>query len=618
MMENNPTQIYDNNRMTVLICLLLISVMPRICCAELVSNGDFSAGVSGWSAAGASVSVLAGKANVTARTGTDKGIRQLLSITPAVKGLQFRAKCDVVVSTATMVRMTLAYTDGTSAVQQVLAERVIRQATLPETVLGTFRLDWNTSIASPILYLNLGHKTRDVQSLPGGGLSPDYVLDNVSIDDDTDGDGLSNLEESTLGTNFANRDTDGDGMPDRWEFEHNTNPLVSSANADPDLDTFTNYQEYWAATDPQSLTSVPGNPCDPAAIPAVRSVLKFLALRPSTGATNRALAGQHIESPSMFNQYVGSLGSAPYQHWPAILSVSYDSAANPPNPAQFSSYLKSYWALGGLVAVNYHIRHPWTGGIYGVCPVLQTPCPVADSVNIPDLLNPITTSGLAARQFLDAELDTVGAGLADLQSSGVVVMFRTMVEMNGGHFWWGARGRQEYVDLYRYVRGYLITHWNLHNIIWCCSGLQSPHALIAADYYYPGDDAVDVFSINIYDGTFNMPFDVDDIFRRYPKVHGLCEVGPDVVGMAAGGTFSNLIYIQGLDGASGMKFQNPRATFFIPWNSFTNVFYHSIAIIDNANAAALLADPWVMTREELPSAQWLQPVARVEQWEAYR
>ncbi|MBX7245950.1 MAG: carbohydrate binding domain-containing protein [Candidatus Sumerlaeaceae bacterium] len=597
-------------------CLVALSLAPEVAHAELVTNGDFSGGMAGWFASGATVTVSGGKASITARTGTDKSIRQSLSIGPLLKGKPFRARCDVGVATATMVRLTLIYTDGTSTIQQVLAERVIRQSQSPETLQGSFKLDWTTTIASPILFLNLGHKTRDVQALPGGGLSPDYTLDNISVDDDTDGDGISDSEEVALGTNASNRDTDGDGIPDLWERDYGTFPLIGSAGADPDSDTFTNYEEYYAATDPQSSASLPGEPCDPLASPAVRAVLRFLALRPSSGVTNRTLCGQHAENLASYNQYVVPLGAAPYQHWPAILSVSYDSSANPPNPAQFATVLKAYWQQGGLVAVNWHVRHPWTQGLYGYCPVPQMPCPVADPVNIPDLLNPVTTSGLAARQFLDSELDVVGAGLADLQSSGVVVMFRTMVEMNGGHFWWGARGRQEYVDLYRYIRSHLIGHWNLHNIIWCCSGLQTPHPQLAADYYYPGDDAVDIFGMNIYDGSFNLTFDVDAVFRRYPKVHGLCEVGPDSVGQVSG-AFSNLIYLQGADGLSGLKFQDTRAVFFIPWNSFNSTSYHYIAIIDNPDAAALLSDPWVMTRDEIPFAQWLSPMAVVDGWRSY-
>ena len=72
----------------------------------------------------------------------------------------------------------------------------------------------------------------------------------ISALDDPDGDGLPTWRERELGTNPNNADTDGDGMPDRWEVNHNLNPLVNDASADPDGDGFTNLQEYQNGTDP--------------------------------------------------------------------------------------------------------------------------------------------------------------------------------------------------------------------------------------------------------------------------------------------------------------------------------------------------------------------------------
>jgi hypothetical protein len=67
--------------------------------------------------------------------------------------------------------------------------------------------------------------------------------------DDSDGDGLYDMEEYLIGANPSLSDTDGDGMPDGYEYYHGLNPLVNDANGDIDGDTITNYTEYYAQLD---------------------------------------------------------------------------------------------------------------------------------------------------------------------------------------------------------------------------------------------------------------------------------------------------------------------------------------------------------------------------------
>ncbi len=51
-------------------------------------------------------------------------------------------------------------------------------------------------------------------------------------------------------------DADGDGLPDAWEEAHGLNTSVNDAALDPDKDSFSNWLEYLAGTDPQSAASV--------------------------------------------------------------------------------------------------------------------------------------------------------------------------------------------------------------------------------------------------------------------------------------------------------------------------------------------------------------------------
>jgi hypothetical protein len=61
----------------------------------------------------------------------------------------------------------------------------------------------------------------------GNAAQPVTRTVNVVLDPaaDEDGDGLTNSEEQTLGTNPLNQDSDGDGYTDRWEIISGTDPL---------------------------------------------------------------------------------------------------------------------------------------------------------------------------------------------------------------------------------------------------------------------------------------------------------------------------------------------------------------------------------------------------------
>ena len=73
---------------------------------------------------------------------------------------------------------------------------------------------------------------------------------------DTDGDGLTDAQEGTLGTSLNNPDTDGDGLFDGWEVENQLNPLSSAgddgAEGDIDGDGLTNLQEQSYGSNPCS------------------------------------------------------------------------------------------------------------------------------------------------------------------------------------------------------------------------------------------------------------------------------------------------------------------------------------------------------------------------------
>jgi hypothetical protein len=80
------------------------------------------------------------------------------------------------------------------------------------------------------------------------------------IDDDTDGDRLSNLLEYACGSDPLMADTDGDGMSDGWEYEHGTDPLVKDDIPfnpfDSDNDGLSDEQEIAIGSNPLKQTVI--------------------------------------------------------------------------------------------------------------------------------------------------------------------------------------------------------------------------------------------------------------------------------------------------------------------------------------------------------------------------
>ena len=89
-------------------------------------------------------------------------------------------------------------------------------------------------------------------------------LDSNDAFADADEDGLANVYEKHYGTDPQNPDTDGDGLPDGWEVKYinpagvetapSLDPLSAEgdygANGDPDGDGFTNIEEYTYGSNP--------------------------------------------------------------------------------------------------------------------------------------------------------------------------------------------------------------------------------------------------------------------------------------------------------------------------------------------------------------------------------
>jgi mannan endo-1,4-beta-mannosidase len=91
-------------------------------------------------------------------------------------------------------------------------------------------------------------------------------------------------------------------------------------------------------------------------------------------------------------------------------------------------------------------------------------------------------------------------GLKDEKGVAIPFIFRPFHEHSGSFFWWGTTicTDEEYSALWRYTVNYLREKKNIHNILYA----YNTDRVTSLEQYlngYPGDDIIDMLSLDMYD-----------------------------------------------------------------------------------------------------------------------
>ena len=295
---------------------------------------------------------------------------------------------------------------------------------------------------------------------------------------------------------------------------------------------------------------------DPNASSDAKKILNYYYSLPSKTDT-RVIAGQLAFYSSGFaqgyTQNIVGLQTATGK-WVALLGADYNSDITAPTPT-----LISWFKVGGLVAISDHLPNP--GGT---------------------LASIIVTGGTGNSAWM-ATLDQRAAALKTLQDSGVVVIWRPFLEMNGGWFWWGNGDVTAFVALWRHMFNYFTTTKGLHNLLWN----YSPNIGSNVTKYYPGDAYVDIVGL---DGYYAEPTSLNipeyTSMLTYNKPLGFGEFGGIPAGGGSQNVFDNAVII------NSIKANYPKMCYFMPWHC-------NWSIVCQKNATQLMTDPWVITRDKL-------------------
>jgi mannan endo-1,4-beta-mannosidase len=98
-------------------------------------------------------------------------------------------------------------------------------------------------------------------------------------------------------------------------------------------------------------------------------------------------------------------------------------------------------------------------------------------------------------QLILHDIDAIAVQLQKYEDAGVPVIWRPLHEAQGGWFWWGAHGSENFKQLWHVMYDRLTNHHGLHNLIWefTSIGVNGDE-----DDWYPGDDEVDIVGLDIY------------------------------------------------------------------------------------------------------------------------
>lgn len=156
---------------------------------------------------------------------------------------------------------------------------------------------------------------------------------------------------------------------------------------------------------------------------------------------------------------------------------------------------------GGLVTICWHTGADFSG---------EWKDAMDDEITDWDAL--FTDGTPENKQLLDG-MDKGAKALQELQNNGVTVIWRPFHEFDGGWFWWGKGGEDNFVKLWQLMYNRYTDYWQLNNLIWV---LGYSHNGEKYKNWYPGDEYCDIIGADSYDGGAQ-----PELYKKVSRVNKL-------------------------------------------------------------------------------------------------
>ncbi len=139
----------------------------------------------------------------------------------------------------------------------------------------------------------------------------------------------------------------------------------------------------------------------------------------------------------------------------------------------------------------------------------------------------VLIQGSPERRAFYSDMKRIGRELKVFYDNNIPILWRPFHESDGKWFWWGRKGPETARELYKLMFDYYVNELHLDNLLWVWNCRTSEG--------YPGDDYVDVISVDIYMDGYK-PTDYREDYEKLitattdKKVAALAEVGyiPDI------------------------------------------------------------------------------------------
>lgn len=168
--------------------------------------------------------------------------------------------------------------------------------------------------------------------------------------------------------------------------------------------------------------------------------------------------------------------------------------------SQMAEQIKAHYLRGGVITISWHPDNPLTMQIPDIRTKRQGG--TAWDVSSKEVVASILPGGRNHEMF-NTWLDRIATffiSLKDDKGTPIPVIFRPYHEHSGSFFWWGTTicTDEEYSALWRYTVDFMRNKKKIHNILYA----YNTDRVTSLEQYmkgYPGDDIIDMLSIDMYD-----------------------------------------------------------------------------------------------------------------------